>query len=344
MPDTPAAATISVPPSLLAVLRDGPEPLIPAGNALEEDSSLSIAFVGPGDNGVAEELGEALVARGHAISHWPAPGGGMSTWHGADVAIATGWRATWRVLALPHTATRVLLVTADEEERLSAGPAHMWVGHALRSGLHVLCAEEWLAKVIGEEHGVATSWFARGIDESYRPLPTHRRDDLVLLDAPAEEPWRGAPLALLAGSELLHRRPDLTIGVARGEQPLRSPYPLYDVGSPDPMTRADAYGYATLGVVCAADGASPVIGDMQACGLPVVAIDAAAVGPNADNIVIAPADPLGLAYAIEGLLDDLMARAGQSLNGTEWGATRTWAAAAAQAEDALRTALRATEP
>lgn len=335
-------ASVPVPPSLLRVLRDGPVPLRDATTD-PAAPSLKIAFVGPGGSAIADRLQDALVALGHDVSRWPREDSRLQAWDGADVAIALGPRAAWRVQALEGCGARVVLLTADEETRIGASAARTWTTQALRSGLPVLCAGAALGRRIAERHGATVLPFTPGIDPVYRSLPTHRRDDVVLLDAPAELPWRGAALALLAGRELHTRRPSLQLAVARGERPVAVPYDVLDLMEPDPEARAVAYSGSTVGVVCATDGLDPVVGEMLACGLPVVVLDEAArEAPTELGLGAVPPDPLAIADAVEALLDDLVARAERSLAGVEWAAGRTWAAAATQVEQALRATLEAT--
>jgi len=337
---TAVPAPVPVPPSLLQVLRDGPAPL--RGDAAPPPGApLRIALVGPGDGATADRLEPELLALGHQVTRWPREGTRMGEWSGADVAVALSPRAAWRVLALPDSGARALLLTADEEARLGVSAARTWTTQALRSGLHVLCAGDALAERVRDRHGAAVTAYVPGIDPGYRALPTHRRADVVLLDAPVELPWRGAALALLAGRELHDRRPDLELAIARGPRGFSLPYAHLDLGPDDvPGDRALAYSGSTVGVVCATDGLDPVVAEMLACGLPLVVLDdAAREAPPSLGLSAAQPDPLAIADAVEGLVDDLVARAERSLAGVEWAAGRTWAAAAAGIERGLRAAL-----
>lgn len=330
-PEADEAVAVPVPPMLREVLRDGPHPLA-ADVPRAAGAGLHIAMVGPGPAWPAAPLGEALAERGHVVQGWPGQGRTAADWERADVAIATGWRAAWRVLALPGVHVRLLLVGGDDVARLGAGAARTWAGRALETGMPALCAGGWLADRVRERHGTEAFAFTPGLDEAYTGLPTHRRDDLILLDAPAEQPWRGGALALLAGRELLDRRADLHVGVVRGERPLRLPYPADDLAGADPRERVRAYAAATVGLVCAADGPSPVIAEMAACGLPVVALETALDDLDGPPVSVADADPLSLADAVVELLDDLLARADRSRAGMAWATDRTWEAAAEEVE------------
>lgn len=342
MPKTPPSppSPVPVPPSLLQVLRDGPAPLR-APAATDAAGPLHIAFVGPGDTTTAARLAPELSALGHEVTRWPRERTKLREWAGADVAVALGPRAAWRVQSLPDVGARALLLTADAEARLGASAARTWTTQALRSGLLVLCAGEPLADRIRERHGAAVCAYVPGVDLAYRSLPTHRRGDVVLLDAHVELPWRGAALALLAGRELHDRRPELQVAVARGPRPVSVPYDHLDLGPDDDAdARALAYSGSTVGVVCATDGLDPVVAEMLACGLPLVVLDEAArdAPPSLGLSAVQP-DPLAIADAVEGLVDDLAARAQASLSGTRWAAERTWAQAAAGVERGLRQAL-----
>jgi glycosyltransferase involved in cell wall biosynthesis len=80
----------------------------------------------------------------------------------------------------------------------------------------------------------------------------------------------------------------------------------------------------------------------MACGLPCVELDTpsvrAALG-GGDALTLAPLDPLGLADAIERLLDDPDLRARQGEAGRRLVADRTWDRAGEQFERCLREAV-----
>jgi glycosyltransferase involved in cell wall biosynthesis len=154
---------------------------------------------------------------------------------------------------------------------------------------------------------------------------------------------RAVPLGLLALAELHRRRPGVAIGLFGESRPLRAGFPAENLGVLSPEALARAYGEATVGVVLSLTNPSLIGPEMLACGLPVVELDADAMraGFGTDGpLLLAPLDPVALAGAIEGLLDDPAQRARRAQQGVELAAGRVWSAAAATVEAELREALR----
>jgi glycosyltransferase involved in cell wall biosynthesis len=192
-----------------------------------------------------------------------------------------------------------------------------------------------LEQIVSRRYGASASSFLRGIDhETYKSLPTHRRDDLVLagnLD----------PLALLALEELHRRRPKVQLALF-GETPAEAGFPFLDLGMPDGPGLAHAYASAAVGLVVSLTSPSPVPYEMLACGLPVVDIGSESMvacfgqeGP----ITLAEPNPFAICDRIESLLDDLSLRADASRAGIELTSGLTWEKAALDVEAGLRSAF-----
>jgi O-antigen biosynthesis protein len=197
--------------------------------------------------------------------------------------------------------------------------------------------------LLRERYGVEASSFDLGVDhETYRALPTHRRDDLVLFYARAVTPRRAVPLGLLAVEELKRRRPRIEVALFGEARKILMPFKYLDLGVMTPDKCAHAYASATVGLCLSMTNPSLIPTEMMACGLPVVDLDVPSMRETfgADGPVeLAPFDPLAICDAIERLLDDLVLRAERSRAGAELVATRSWAHAAEQVEAGLRAAL-----
>jgi glycosyltransferase involved in cell wall biosynthesis len=235
-------------------------------------------------------------------------------------------------------------VQDHEPEFFATSAQRTWAEQTYTLGLHPICASPWLAGMLRERYGVDASSFDLGVDhESYQPLPTHRRDDLVLFYARAVTDRRAVPLGLLALEELKRRRPDVEVALFGEARPIETPFTYLDLGVMAPDKLAHAYASAAVGLCLSMTNPSLVPTEMMACGLPVVDLDVPSMHETfgADGPVeLAAFDPLALCAAIERLLDDLVLRAERSRAGAELVASRTWPRAAEQVEAGLRAALR----
>ena len=345
MSETPERFALPLPPRLARVLRDGVR--APERDVAPDTEELEIALVAmpsrrpetERDEGV-EYLLEGLRARGNPTTLWRE----MRGWPGADIAVAVGWRSVPTVLRLPDLGARALLVLEDEPAALPASSEREWAEWAHQQGLAVVCAGSFLADQLAEHYGAVTHSFLPGVDgERHHPLPTHRRDNLVLLHAAPGDPSTATPLGVLALEELYERRPDLHLGLFGDDRRLATRFEHESLGVATPEERNQAFSTTTVGVALSVGAPSPVVLDMLACGLPVVTLDTPAARdayPD-DSVEFAVHDPDAVAEAIERLLDDLALRAGRARAGLELAAQRTWDEASAQVEDALRLTVAA---
>ncbi len=373
--DRPAAVSVEAPLALLAALRDGPAPLSGKGPARAQADRLRVAVVipsfrrGSGGHATIANLVRGLEARGHQLALFlvdeqgrhadddvaqlfasffgPVAGPvlrGLDAWRGADVVLATGWQTVPDVLALPDAGARAYLVQDHEPEFYPTSAERLWAEWTYRQGLHCVCASPWLAEVVTDRYGASATAFDLGVDHAaYRPLPTHRREDLVLFYARAVTPRRAVPLGVLALAELHRRRPEVELAVFGEAGTIEVPFPARQLGVMEPEGLAHAYASATVGLCLSLTNPSLIPTEMMACGLPVVdvASDAmvATFGAGGDGPLLAEPDPLALCDVIESLLEDLLARATRSRDGTALVARRTWANATEQVERGLRAAL-----
>ena len=343
--------------------RRGPAPLEPG----TPGSPFRIAFVvppfrrGSGGHTTIANLVRGLERRGHRCEIWiddplGQSGGAaafrefygpfaaavhddLAAWDGADVAVATGWQTVAPVLLLGRCGARVQLVQDDEPEFYAASAERLWAERAYV--LPTITAGTWLAGRM-RERGLAATPFDLGIDhETYRPRPELARSgERVLFYARTATPRRAVPLGMLALAELHRRRPRTEIALFGDAAPVAAGFPFTNLGILDPPDVARAYARAAVGLVLSLTNHSLAAQEMLACGLPAVELRTpsteAAFGDSPIELV--PTTVLGIADALERLLDDAAERERRSREGLEWAASRTWDAAAAAVESGLRTA------
>lgn len=357
------ALSIPAPPAILEVARHGVAPL---DDARAPGESLDVAVVvpgfrrGSGGHSAIMRLLRSLQERGHRCSIWlseggspaafaawfGAPAGGvfasLDGWRGADVAVATGWQTAHLVARLPGVAARAYLVQDHEPEFFGTSAERAWAEETYRLGLPCLAASPWLAALLRERYGARAWSYDLGVEHDLYRLgdERQRRRSTVAVYARAATPRRAVPLALLALEELAGRRRSGLDVVLFGEaRTVAVGFPARQPGVLEPAELAALYAQATVGVVLSTTNPSLVPIEMLACGLPVVDLASGSMTATfgADGpIELAPADPIGLADAIERLLDDEALRRDRSARGVELVAGRTWAAAAMQVEAALR--------
>ncbi|HEU4974701.1 MAG TPA: glycosyltransferase family 4 protein [Baekduia sp.] len=371
---------IRLPPRMLEVLRDGAVELAPGADERLDAGSLGVALVipqfrrGSGGHKTIADLVRGLEARGHHVMLWlvdeehrhdgqsdrelgrlfreffgpvEAPIARLEDdqrFGGADVLIATGWQTVPSVLRLPRARARAYLVQDHEPEFYATSIEREWAAWTYRQGLHAICASPWLAGLVGERYGATTSSFDLGVDHAaYHPLPTHRRDDLVLFYARPTTARRAVPLGVLALEELHRRRPEVEIAFFGEARQARTSFPHRHLGVLPPDELAHAYASATVGIVLSLTNPSLVPTEMLACGLPVVDLAVPSMletfGAHAPLELVEP-HPVALCEAVERLLDDLALRADRARAGMTLADQRTWEHAAAQVEVGLYEALR----
>ncbi len=369
--------SLRLPPFLAEALGSPPAAL---SGAAPVSSSLRVAVVipqfrrGSGGHKTIADLVRGLEARGHELSLWLVDEeerhAGRSdaelsalfrsffgpvraslarlddpdAFAGADVALATGWQTVFAVLRLPGCGARAYLVQDHEPEFYATSVERSWAEWTYRQGLHAICASPWLASLVASAYGATTSSFDLGVDhDAYHPLPTHRRDDLVLFYARPTTPRRAVALGVLALAELHRRRPAVEIALFGEARELRTSFPHRHLGVLAPDALAHAYASATVGTVLSLTNPSLVPTEMLACGLPVVDLAVPSMQSTFGTdgpITLAEPEPNALADAIETLLDDLELRATHTREGLALAATRTWPTASEQLEAGLNAALR----
>ncbi len=301
------------------------------GQSDAELRALFVRFFGAVDATVAR----LIVGDDDALVAGPGP---------VDVVMATGWQTVPAVMRIPGARARAYLVQDHEPEFYATSIEREWATWTYAQPLHCICASPWLAQKLERSYGASTSSFDLGVDhEHYRPLPTHRRDDLILFYARPVTPRRASTLGVLALQELHRRRPEIEIALFGDSRRLTTPFPHRHLGVLTPDRLAHAYASATVGLVLSLTNPSLVPPEMLACGLPVVdlASDSMQATFGDDGpIALAAAHPVAIADKLEHLLDDLAGRAERSRAGASLASRRTWDVAAAQVETGLRFGFR----
>jgi O-antigen biosynthesis protein len=369
---------------VLRFAKEGPAPLAPRSPAAADRDRLHVAFVVPpfrrGSGGHSTIFG--LIARleriGHTCTVWIAdPGanghvdrpavtrrnivdwfapigapvfGDFDAWHGADVAVATGWDTAHPVAMLPGCGARAYLVQDHEPEFFATSAERIWAEQTYDLGLYPICASRWLRDLLAEQHGCEGSYFHLGVDHDvYRPLPdVPRRRDTVIFYARAATARRAVPLGVLALEELCARRPATRVVAFGQDTHLKTAFHNHTLGVAEPARLAAAYSEATVGLCLSLTNYSLIPQEMMACGLPCVDVaggSSETVFGDAGPVALAEADPVALADAIEALLDDERRWHSKSKAGLAFVADASWDTAAEQVEAGLREALRrAAEP
>ena len=272
---------------------------------------------------------------------------GFDDWHGADVVLATGWDTVYASALLPGCRARAYLIQDHEPEFFETSAESLWAARTYELGFYGIAASRWLRDMLAARYAQRGSWFRLGVDpELYAPQPVERRRDTVIFYAREGTGRRAVPLGTLALEELHRRRPDTRfVAFGQGEK-LRMPVPYELLGVVNRRTLARHYSAATAGLCLSLTNYSLIPQEMMACGLPCV--DLAGGSTEAElgadgGVMLAEADPLAIADALETLLADPREWERRSAAGLAAVQNASWDVAAGQVEAALREALRERE-
>jgi O-antigen biosynthesis protein len=366
---------------ILRLYAEGPAPLEEPVEGMAERTPLHIAVVippfdkGSGGHMTIFTLVDRLEQAGHTCSIWLYDPSGklrrqnaavvrrrvvdefvpirapvykeFDHWHGADVAVATGWDTAYPVMLLPHLRARAYLINDHEPEFFATSADSLWAAHTYELGLYGIAAGRWLRDLLARRYGQHGGWFRLGVDhETYRPGPEERRRDTVIFYARGFTPRRAVPLGEIALQELRRRRPDLRVVLFGQEEQLGLPFDHEHLGVVEPEVLARRYRQATVGVCLSLTNYSLIPQEMLACGLPCV--DLAGASTEAElgrdgGIELASPDPIDIADAIERLLEDRDLWERRSRNGLAQVSEASWDDAARDVERGLREALRERE-
>jgi glycosyltransferase involved in cell wall biosynthesis len=272
---------------------------------------------------------------------------GFDDWHGADVAVATGWDTAYPVMLLPHLRARAYLINDHEPEFFATSAESLWAARTYELGLYGIAAGRWLRDLLARRYGQEGGWFRLGVDHDvYGPGPEERRRDTVLFYGRSFTPRRAVPLGEIALHELHRRRPGLRVVTFGQDRPLGLPFDHEHLGVVAPEVLARRYREATVGLCLSLTNYSLIPQEMLACGLPCV--DLAGASTEAElgrdgGVELAEPDPVALADAIERLLDDRERWQRRSDAGIAQVKDASWDEAGRQVEAGLREALRLRE-
>jgi O-antigen biosynthesis protein len=365
---------------ILRHAREGAADLSPRSPTAADRDRLHLAFVVPpfqrGSGGHSTIFG--LIARlermGHTCTIWIHDAAGAHTipapavlrrsivdwfapvaapvfvdfdaWHGADVAVATGWDTAHPVATLPGCGARAYLVQDHEPEFFATSAQRIWAEQTYDLGLYPICASRWLRDLLAERHGCEGAYFHLGVDHDvYHPVPgVERRHDTVIFYAREATARRAVPLGVLALEELCARRPATRVVAFGQDARLKTGCANQSLGVATPARLAEAYSEATVGLCLSLTNYSLIPQEMMACGLPCVDLAGGCsevVFGSHGPVDLAAADPVALADAMEILLDDERHWQAKSDAGLALVADASWERAAKQVETGLREALRA---
>jgi len=361
------------------VMRDGPAPLLPPAPGLAERERLRIALVlppwrrGSGGHNTLMQLLSRLERRGHVctvwlhdphgelralrpavlrrqLDEWFAPFAGpvyvgFEDWHGADVAVATGWQTVHPLLLLDQTHARAYLVNDHEPEFFGTSTERALAQDTYRHGIHCVAASPWLRDLLTERYGAPADAFQLGVDHAiYAPrADVARRADTVVYYARHSTDRRAVPIGLMALGELHRRRPQTRVVLFGTDRPPPTTFPYDHLGVLSPPQLAALYAEATVGLCLSLTNFSLMPKEMLACGLPCVELAGVSAesifGSDGGPLALAPLDPVALADALERLLDDRAEWERRSRTGIEFVASHTWDVATDEVEAGLRHAL-----
>jgi glycosyltransferase involved in cell wall biosynthesis/GT2 family glycosyltransferase len=363
------------------VLRDGPASLLDPIAGMAERERLRIALVvppwrrGSGGHNTLFQLLSRLERRGHVcsvwvsdltgetagawpavlrreIDEWFAPFAGpvykgFADWHGADVAIATGWQTVHPTLLLDGCRARAYLVNDHEPEFFATSTESHLAQDSYRHGMHCIAASPWLRDLLVARYDASADAFQLGVDHDvYRPLEQPRRRDTVVYYARHSTDRRAVPIGLLALAELHRRRPQTRIVLFGTDRPPQTTFPYEHLAVLSGPQLARLYAQATVGLCLSLTNFSLMPKEMLACGLPCVelaGVSAESIFGHDGPLELAPLAPAAIAAAIERLLDDTALWERRSREGIAFVASHTWEVATDEVEAGLRHALRERE-
>lgn len=374
----PARSARSQYEEILRVYAEGPAPLEDPVPGMAERTPLHIAVLippfgkGSGGHKTIFTLVDKLERVGHTCSIWMYdPRGrhgpqsasvmrrrvveefvpvrapvykGFDQWHGADVAVATGWDTAFQVMLLPHCRARAYLINDHEPEFFGTSADALWAARTYELGMYGIAAGRWLRDLLARRYGQRGGWFRLGVDHGiYRPLPVERRRDTVIFYSRSYTPRRAVPLGEIALRELRRRRPDVRIVMFGQDEELGVPFEHELLGVVEPQVLARRYCEATVGLCLSLTNYSLIPQEMLACGLPCV--DLAGGSTEAElgregGVELAEPDPIAIADAVERLLEDRELWERRSAAGIEQVREASWDEAGRQVERDLRAALR----
>jgi len=235
-----------------------------------------------------------------------------------DVGIATTWMTAYPLYRSDAPARKAYLVQDFEPSFYPKSSEFLLAENTYRMGFHGICVGPWLATMLKEQYGMQTSHFMLAADANYFEPGTGtgangataapREPDTVCAYVRPATPRRAYHFAMQALRELKNRRPATKV-VLFGADLAGIPTPVEheSLGIVKPEQLGALYRRSTVGLSLSLTNYSLIPQEMMACGLPVVELDGdstRAVFKDGQDVVLAPADPVGVAKALMRVLDD----------------------------------------
>lgn len=266
---------------------------------------------------------------------------GFDDWHGADVALATGWQTAYPLWELGGCKLKSYLVQDFEPDFYPASADRLWAQDTYSMGYPCITASPWLRDLMRDRYGARAEAFELGADfDVYRSLGRPRDKETVVFYARPATPRRATEMGLLALSEVKRRRPGLRVVLFGDVTAPPAPFDYEFGGVMDADALARLYNEATVGLVISLTNYSRMPKEMMACGLPVVDVAHDSVvsvfGDDGSVIELAQPDPVSIADRVDALLGDDARRARIADAAQQFVAGMTWGAAAGQVEQAAR--------
>ena len=271
----------------------------------------------------------------------------LSSWTGADVAIATEWRTAYPVNDLPGCKTKVYLVQDDEPQFYATSSASLWAEESYRMGYGCVAYTPWMADRLRERFGVDARYFECGTDTDVYEFAGEegRESGLIAVYARVETERRAVELAIAGLGHLFERRPGVRVCLFGSRDEVGTPFPCTDMGVRPASDLAALYRRASVGVVFSLTTHSLVAHEMMASGLPLVELEgdnvSSALGSSGELVELAARTPDAIADAVERLLDDRETATAMARRARDFVSERTWERAGDQLEGALRDFLAA---
>jgi glycosyltransferase involved in cell wall biosynthesis len=351
-----------------------PAPLLPPSPHDGEKPILHFAWIippfrrGSGGHMTIFTLLRELEERGHSHSIWlHDPGGQMygggavarreiverfmptragvftdfSDWHGADVALATGWQTAYPLELLGSCSLKAYLVQDYEPDFFPASSERIWAEQTYSLGYPAIAASPWLRDLLRSRYGAVAEAFELGVElDVYRDLEQRREPATIVYYARPATPRRATELGILALAELKRRRPDVRVILFGDSTAPAAPFDYEFAGILDSTALARLYNRATAGLVISLTNYSRMPKEMMACGLPVVDVDHPSVisvfGDDGRVISLARPEPRAIAERLVELVGDEERRRAVSAAAREFVSAMTWEAGAVQLEQHVR--------
>jgi glycosyltransferase involved in cell wall biosynthesis len=272
----------------------------------------------------------------------------LSSWSGADVAVATEWRTAFPVRDLPGCKAKVCLVQDHEPEFYATSSESIWAGDSYRMGFKYVAYTPWMADLLRERYGVDARYFECGTDLDVYDFAGEdgREPGVIAVYARRETSRRAVELALAGIGTLFERRPGVRVVLFGSNFGVSTPFPCEDLGVQPPRELAALYRRASAGVVFSLTTHSLVAHEMMASGLPLVELEGdnvqSALGPSGEHVELAERTPDSIADALDRILDDRERASAMARRARRFVEERTWSRAGDQLEHALQEAMAAS--